>query len=144
MAVDDHSGDAPVRGPLAVLALLGAIAVLLGMWAGLKWSLITVGVHGRVTSAEMAEEGPRFRVIELNDGTVLTVDETVMRDLGGRRAALGRELSKAPGDHDLVADDESIALRPSSAAWTTVAALVSIVALALIRGKRVRRNPPAT
>ena len=46
-------------------------------------SLIAQPVDGRVRSVAWAEEGPDYRVIELDDGRVITVDSVLWRRLGG-------------------------------------------------------------
>ncbi len=136
------AGDAPARvqrGALLVLAAVGAVTVLLGAWAGLRWSMIGIGVDARITNSTWAEEGPPFKVLQLDDGRALTVDSVILDRLGGPERAKGQVLHKQVGSRTLHAGQTDQELRMSREAWKTLAALVGLVGFALIRaGQGVR------
>ena len=133
----EHSGGdrhRPLR--LGVHLLLSLLTVALGLWTGLRWSLIAVGVDQRVADTSWAEEGPAFKVLQLEDGRTLTIDDDLMGCMGGSEAVTGQRLRSAFGERVAVLGDHHIELTLSSTAWRTIVALTVIAALGAARSRR--------
>lgn len=135
---EHSSGDRHRRLRLAVHLLLGLLTVALGVWAGLRWSLIAIGVDQRVADTSWAEEGPAFKVLQLEDGRTLTIDDDLMGRMGGPEAVSEQRLRSAFGERVAVLGDHRIELTLSSTAWRTIAALTVIAALGAARLRRHR------
>ena len=123
---------------LAVHLVLGLVMVTLGIWAGLRWSLIAIEVDDRVVDTSWAEEGPAFKVLQLDDGTTLTIDDDLMDRMGGPEALTGQQLSSALGERVAVLDGRRISLALAPTAWRTISLLIVIAALSAVRNGRLR------
>lgn len=120
----------------AVHLFLGVVTIMLGVWAGLRWSLIAVGVDARITSTSWAEEGPALKVLEFEGGRTLTIDDDLMARLGATGPLPGRHLQTEPGSTVATLDGAVVPLRWSTTASKTVVALVGIVAVSVVRRRR--------
>ncbi|HEY4377057.1 MAG TPA: hypothetical protein VGM93_07850 [Acidimicrobiales bacterium] len=120
---------------------MGVSTLALGTWGALCWSLIPLGIHGKVSSTAWDEDGASFKVIVMRGGPTLTVDTRVYRELGGELHLPGEVLAKGVGDRTIRVGDRSVALVPSAACWKAIGTLWALVLFAFVRGWRRRRLP---
>lgn len=135
------SGDRGARWRLALHVLLGLVTIALGVWAGLRWSLIAVDVDARITSTSWAEEGPDFKVLELDGGRTLTIDDDLMTRLAEQGPLSGRHLQTSAGKTVARLDGRDVPLRWSPTASRTMVALAGIVAISVVRRRREGHRP---
>ena len=140
---EHSSGDRHRRLRLAVHLLLGLLTVALGVWAGLRWSLIAVGVDSSVASTAWAEEGPDFKLLAMDNDQVLTIDDTMMDRMGGPEAVLGKRFHTNLLGTTLTIGDRQIDLRWSSTASRTTLLLGAVVLLGILRTLWLRGHPPS-
>lgn len=139
------AGPSAVRSPrqdrlrLGLHVFLGLITIALGLWAGLRWSLIAVDVNARITSTSWAEEGPDFKDLQLEGGRTLTIDDDLMGRLAADRDELpGRHLQTRAGSKVARLDGREVPLRWSSTASRTIVVLALIVVVSVVRRQRGR------
>lgn len=125
---------------LGIHVALGVLAVTLGVWAGLQWSLISVSVDSVIVDTAWAEEGPAFKLLILDDDRTLTIDDGLMDRLGGPEAVTDQRLRTSTWSTTAQLGDRRVGLRWSSTATLTVATLVVLSALGLLRTWRARRR----
>lgn len=128
------------RGPLALHLVLAVVALMLTGWSAMRSSLIAQSVDGRVRSVAWAEEGPDYRVIELDDGRVITVDTVLWRRLGGDDL-VGDRL-EVTGATARVAG-RPVRLSVAAASWRALVVMVLLLVLGIGRSRcgRVGRSP---
>ena len=127
------------RWRLGLHVALGVLTITLGLWAGLRWSLIATHVDARVVGTSWAEEGPDFKVLEFSGGRTLTIDTDLMTRLGDPVPSPGSQLQTDFGATVARLDDREVALRWSSTASRTTVVLAAIVVLSLVRRRRSRQ-----
>lgn len=131
----------------AVHVVLGVATVALGVWAGLRWSLVAVDVDARVTATSWAEEGPAFKVLQLDDGRTLTIDDDLMQRMGGPERVVGEVVTSSAGERSGTVAGRRIPLSLSPTAWQTIVLLGAIAAVGAVRLRRADpgrdcRTPP--
>ena len=128
------------RGPLTLHLVLAAVALTLTGWSAMRSALIAKPVNGRVRSVAWAEEGPDYRVIELDDGRVITVDSVLWRRLGGDDLVGDRLEVKGAVAH---VDGRHLRLSVSAASWRALVVMVVLLVLGTARSRRgrVSRSP---
>ena len=139
---NDCTGRRP-RFHLSSYILLAALMLLLGLLAGLRWGLMADSVDERVTATHWAEEGPEFKLIVLDDGRDLTIDDALMTRLTAARHLEGRHLQVSPGDSSVRLDGKEVPLRWSWSAMKMMLLLGGLAIVALVRQRQARRLPPA-
>lgn len=140
------------RLQLAAHLLLSVVMVALGVWAGLRWSLIAVEVDARITTTAWAEEGPDFKVVVLEGDRALTIDDGLMDRMGEPDALIGQELRHEPMSATLHINGRVVDLLWSSTATraTLLLGAIAVVGIARTRRAEPRRsvqqvspNPPS-
>ena len=133
------------QGRNAVRVALALIVVLLMGWAGLRWSMITMDVHDRVADVYPAEEGPTFRVLVLEGGDLLTVDEVAMmlktsnkeHELVRRMEAAGRlpgeQVEKRRWSRTLAVGGQTVPLRFATRSWWLLGTVAGLALVGLRR-----------
>lgn len=119
-------------------ALLCATVMLLGIWAGLRWALIADQVDARVTELTWAEEGPSLKVLKLDDGRALTIDDDLMTRMHAVGPVEGQRLQVERGHRIARLDGEEVPLRWS---WTSTRMMVLLgVIVGVSVGRRLLRR----
>lgn len=124
--------DSP-RFLLAVHLALAVVVVVLAGWATLRWSLISVGVDGRVVDTAWAEEGPDYRVVVLQGGPTLTIDAGLFERMGGAADLEGAHLATRAGSRTARVDGRAVPLRLSAVSWRVLGLVLVAVAVGVVR-----------
>jgi hypothetical protein len=116
--------------------MLCAITLALGVWTGLRWGMIAVQADARVTGTSWAEEGPSFKVLILDDGRALTIDDDLMDRLQADGPLRGRHVETEFGADTVVLDDREVPLTWPATGTRATALLAAICVVALVRHRR--------
>lgn len=128
------------RGRNAVRVALALIAVVLMVWAGLRWSMITMDVQDRVADVYPAEEGPTFRVIVLERGDLLTVDDELVRRMEAAGPLPGEQVVTRRWSRTLSAGGRTVSLRFATRSWWLLGAVAGLALVGLRRSWGGRRD----
>lgn len=134
----DRRGSDAVR--LAVHLAVALVAVGAAGWAALRWSLIAVQVDGRVATTSWAEEGPAYKVLNLEDGRILTIDDDLYDRMGGRERLPGTVLRTQLGRRSVWVDGRPVSLRVAPRSWRVLAAVAALCVAGVVRMRRAARD----
>ena len=121
------------QGRNAVRVALALIVVLLMGWAGLRWSMITMDVHARVADVYPAEEGPTFRVLVLEGGDLLTVDDELVRRMEAAGRLPGEQVEKRRWSRTLAVGGQTVPLRFATRSWWLLGTVAGLALVGLRR-----------
>ena len=121
------------QGRNAVRVALALIVVLLMGWAGLRWSMITMDVHDRVADVYPAEEGPTFRVLVLEGGDLLTVDDELVRRMEAAGRLPGEQVVSRRWSRTLSVGGQAVSLRFATRSWWLLGTVAGLALVGLRR-----------
>lgn len=123
----------PDRLRLVVHVAVALVAVAAAGWAALRWSLIAVAVDGRVATTSTAEEGPAYKVLNLEDGRILTIDDDLYDRMGGADHLPGAVLRTQARERSITVDGRPVPLRVASESWRVLVAAAALGAVGVVR-----------
>jgi hypothetical protein len=103
--------------------------------------MIALDGHDRVVDVYPAEEGPTFRVLVLERGDLLTVDDELVRRMEGDGPLPGEQVVTRRWSRTLSVGGQTVSLRLASRSWWLLGLVAGLALVALRRSWGGHRDP---
>lgn len=132
-----HNG----RGANRVVLAFALLTMALGVCGAWRWSLVPLGLHGRVEKIEyQSESGYRWRTLHLEDGRSFVIDRRITAQLGDWQELDGQRVDTDSGAHRLRVGGQTARLGPSIEFWRMVFTFATFTVLVLARRRPAIRS----